>query len=67
MTVADLIDLLKTQPQDAIVAYNLYSDLSVMEPSQITLETHCVARNDRWVQRARPDKPSQLYLVFPGN
>jgi hypothetical protein len=67
MTVAELIELLKTQPQELPVAYELYSDYALLETEAITVKELSVPRNDRWIESKRPDKPSQKYLVFPGN
>ena len=67
MTVAELIEFLKTQPQDIQVAYQLYSERCLLEEDFISVENLCGAREDGWVPLARPDKPTQQYLVFPGN
>lgn len=67
MTVAELIEFLKTQPQSMLVAYKLYSDACLLDKENIKIEEWCTPRNDGWLQGLRPDKPSQMYLVFPGN
>lgn len=68
MTVAELIDFLKTQPQDLLVAYRLYSEQTLMEKEEIVIAEFCLPRAmDGWIQDKRPDKPSQPYLLFPGN
>jgi hypothetical protein len=67
MTVAELIEFLKTQPQDLPVAFKIYSENSLMDVGQIEVEELGMPRNDGWVPNKRPDKPSQKYLVFPGN
>jgi hypothetical protein len=67
MKVSELIEFLKTQPQDLEVAYRCYSEQVLMEPSYITVETFGEARPDGWVANARPDKPTKEYLCFPGN
>ena len=67
MTVAELIEFLKTQPQDIQVAYRLFSEQCLMEKAEIRAEYLCRSRTDGWVHNARPDKPTQEYLVFPGN
>ena len=66
-TVADLIKYLEQFPQDIEVAYELYSDQYLLEFDQLKLEELCEPRSDGWVQNKRPDKPTQTYLVFPGN
>lgn len=67
MTVAELIEYLKTQPQEVPVAYRIHSEQCVLEVNDIVIETLCIARPDGWVQNYRPDKPSTQYLVLPGN
>lgn len=67
MTVAKLIELLKTQPQDILVAYCRYSERCLLEKDEISTYEGCKPRADGWIQNHRPDKPAQTYLVFPGN
>jgi len=67
MTVADLIEFLKTQPQDLPVAYCQYSDYTALKAEYIGVEQLQIARIDGYVGEARPDKPTQPWLVFPGN
>lgn len=67
MTVAELIELLKTYRQDLPVAYKLFSEQCMLEAKDINVESLCAAREDGWVPNARPDKPTVEYLVLPGN
>ncbi len=67
MTVADLIEFLKTQPQDLTVLYRAYSEQQSLEADQIDVVELCEPRVDGWVQNKRPDKPTRKYLLFPGN
>ena len=67
MNVAELIEFLKTQPQDFEVAYSVYSEQCLMNTGDIGVLKACVARPDGWIQDARPDMPTQGYLLFPGN
>ena len=67
MTVAELIDYLQTQPQDMQVAYDLFSEHSLLEVGDIRLYEACEPRPDGWIQRKRPDKPVRTYLMLPGN
>ena len=67
MTVADLIVFLQTQPQDLMVAYQMFSEQSLLEANEIAIIEACVPRHDGWVHHKRPDKPTQKYLLFPGN
>jgi len=67
MTVAELIAHLQTQPQDLQVAYCLHSEFALMYVDEIQIMELCEPRPDGWIHRARPDKPKQSYLVFPGN
>lgn len=67
MTVAELIEFLKKQPQDIQVVCEMYSEQCVLEADQIKIEDLCESRGDGWVQDKRSDMPTQKYLVFPGN
>ena len=67
MTVAELIEFLKTQPADARVAFRQFSDYSEMEFEDIKLQWLQMARGDGYVGSLRSDKPKQMWLVFPGN
>jgi hypothetical protein len=67
MTVKELIEFLKTQPENIQVAYRCYSEQCLLETKEIQLEMLCPPRKDGWIQNARPDKTQQQYLVFPGN
>lgn len=67
MTVADLIDLLKTFRQDLPVAYRCYSEQVMLTPFDIRVKDCQPERHDGWVHDARPDKPSVTYLMLPGN
>lgn len=67
MTVSELITFLLAKPQDIQVAYCLFSEYALMEIKDIEVVTAVPPRNDGWVARARPDKPTQQYLMFPGN
>ena len=67
MKVSELIEFLKTQPQDLEVVYMRYSEQLLMDQGEISVEKFCKARPDGWVANARPDKPTKEYLCFPGN
>lgn len=67
MTISDLIAFLQKQPQDMIIAYRLYSEHCILDIEDIEIKELCIPRLDGWIQNKRPDVPSQLYLVFPGN
>ena len=67
MTVAELIKFLEKQPQDMLVAYRIHSEYDLLEEYLIRTEILCEPRPDGWIQAFRKDKPSQEYLVFPGN
>lgn len=66
-TVADLIAFLQRQPQDLPVAYRCYSEQCELDVSDIEIKELCEPRPDGWIQDKREDKPTRLYLVFPGN
>lgn len=67
MTVKELIEFLQTQPQDVQVAYCIYSGQCLLETKDIQIVEACAPRPDGWVQRKRPDMPTQIYLLLPGN
>lgn len=67
MRVKDLIAYLQTQPEDMQVAFKLYSEQCLLELEHLKVEELCEPRSDGWIQDKRSDKPSQIYLVFPGN
>ena len=67
MTVARLIAFLQTQPQDLEVAFQQYSEQRLMTLCDIETLEACEPRPDGWIQNKRPDKPTQTYLLFPGN
>ncbi len=67
MTVKELIDILQGKPQNLQVAYRIYSEYCLLEPDDIGMRLLCAPRPDGWVHDARPDKPTQDYLVLPGN
>lgn len=67
MTVGELIGLLATFQKDLPVAYCCCSEQVLMKPDEITVVDLCHPRPDGWIQNARPDMPTQQYLLFPGN
>lgn len=67
MTVAELIVVLQTKPQDLQVIYCCYSEHLLLDAEDIDITEACEPRPDGWVHRIRHDKPAQKYLCFPGN
>ena len=67
MTVAELIEFLKTQPQDLQVGIQMYSEQALLNADDIEIVEECQVRADGWIQSKRPDMPTQKYLMFPGN
>ena len=67
MTVAELIEYLKDQPQDLQITYDCFSERCLLEATDIRLIEAALPRNDGWVHDKRTDKPFQSYLAFPGN
>ena len=67
MNVAELIEFLKTQPQDLPVAYRCCSEQCLLGAREIRVVEACEPRPDGWIQDKRPDMPTRLYLMFPGN
>lgn len=67
MTVAELIALLKTYPQDLQVAYDIHSEHCLLEERDIRAYEACEPRPDGWIQRKRFDMPVCTYLMLPGN
>lgn len=65
MTVAELIKILKKQPQDIKVCYDKWSEQCLLEEEDIRVEEFCHPRPDGWVQNRRPDMETELYLVLP--
>lgn len=66
-TVRDLIEHLKTLPQDLPVGFRCFSEQCLLKFDDIKIEELCEPRNDGWIQDKRPDMPSRPYLIFPGN
>lgn len=67
MKVSDLIELLKAYPQNLEVAYRCYSEQTILSADEIEIVSGCSPRQDGWIQSARPDMPTQEYVMFPGN
>lgn len=67
MTVRELIQHLKDQPQDLPVAYKVYSEQCLLRPDDIRIVEEGMPRDDGWIHNTRSDQPTQLYLMFPGN
>lgn len=67
MNVSELITFLQTQPQDMPVAYRKYSEQCILDKENIETVELCLPRPDGWIHDPRPDKPTQKYLLFPGN
>lgn len=67
MTVKELIEILKTQPQDIQVCYMFRSDYSLLQSEELEIKKLCFPRTDNYIENNRPDKPTQDYLVLPGN
>lgn len=66
MTVAELIEFLQKQPQELQVAYRACSEPYLLGADEIKIEERCLPRPNGLIYDKRPDKPTQLYLVFPG-
>ena len=67
MKVSELIELLKTYPQDLQVAREMYSEQLLLTTEDLSIEECCQPRPDGWIEHKRPDKPTQTYLVIAGN
>lgn len=67
LTVADLIAHLQSFPPDLLVTYQCCSEQVLLEADLVTVERFGLPRPDGWVHDARPDKPTQEYVSFPGN
>ena len=67
VTVAKLIEFLKTQPQDLPVGYRRCSEQALLEVKDIEVMQLCEPRPDGWIQNNRPDMLTRSYLIFPGN
>ncbi len=49
------------------VAYCQYSEFVLLNNKDIKVIKACEPREDDWVQRERPDKKCEDYIVLPGN
>lgn len=67
MTVKELINFLEKQPQEILVAYELYSEQCLLKEKDISVVELCHPRSDGWIQDRRPDMGTEEYLLFPGN
>lgn len=67
MTVSELIEFLKRQPQDIKVAFCRYSEQCLLKAEDIETKELCHPREDGWIQDRRPDMETETYLVLPGN
>ena len=66
MKVSELIEFLQKQPQDIQVAYECYSEACLLDGG-IRIDVLSTPRADGWIHLERDDKPTQTYLLFPGN
>ena len=73
MTVAELIEFLKTQPQDIQVAYRefneyqAYETACVLSRGDIQVARFSVTWGPEYLIAQRGNEAAQQYLVFPGN
>ena len=67
MTIGELREYLKRFDQNLQVVYEVFSEQCILKSDEISVAYHCEPRLDGWVQNYRKDKPSQQYLVLPGN
>jgi hypothetical protein len=67
MTVKELIEFLQVMPHELQVAYRLHSEQCLLDKNDIWIQVKGEPRPDGWIHDARPDKPTQEYLMFPGN
>jgi hypothetical protein len=67
ITVGRLIEILQGFDRDRLVVYKCHSEQALMEEGMVELWKGCAPRPDGWVHDERPDKPSQGYVLFPGN
>ncbi len=66
-TVAELIEKLKTYPQDMQVGYQCFSEYMTLDAEEPTIVQVSLPRADGWIQRYRPDLTCTHMLMFPGN
>ena len=63
-----LVNLLaKGIDPDLPVAYECYSEQTLMKKRELFLVERCMPRPDGWVHDPRSDKKQWSYLLFPGN
>lgn len=67
MTVAELIEALRKYPPDLPVCYSKFSEQCLLEEGNIRTDRFGLPRPDGWVPSERPGRPTQTYVLFPGN
>lgn len=67
MNVRELIAHLQTFDPELPICYEEFSEYTELEAGFIKVRALQPPRGDGYVAHARPDKPTQLWLVFPGN
>ncbi len=72
MTVKELVEFLKNQPQELRVCYKCCSEYSLLEEKDIELKDLQPPRDgDGWVAdlwgREKDELETEKYLVLPGN
>jgi hypothetical protein len=67
VTVAELIQHLQSLPSHLPVAYQLHSEMCLLELNDLEVIKAQAPRPDGWVHDARPDKSTIEYVLFPGN
>lgn len=64
MSVADLIELLKTCPQDMLVGISRHSEHCLLQQRNVQVLELCKPRSDGWIHDKRPDMDTQNYLII---
>lgn len=67
MKVRELITHLQTFDPELPICYQEFSEYTELEAEYIRVKDLQPPRGDGYVGSQRPDKPTQLWLVFPGN
>lgn len=64
MKVKDLIAQLQTYDPEMLVISSLHSEYILLSDLSVDLGKAQPPRPDGWVHRARPDKPTQDYIII---
>ncbi len=69
MTVKELIEFLKTKPEELDVAYQCCSEHKILDQDEMEIKELKCPRPDGWIHDTwrEEDVPKKKYLLMPGN